>query len=233
MKKERRTNRHNLQRHHIEEAWGNFYLSEDGWCFLAAAGNRSHAGLRFSPHSGWYTLDRENKQLGEEKFSLSLSLSLSTSSQRQSVRQRFSCVSLPSMNVIECECARAASRAHVKWSWGIVLAPGAEEQPPRGEDAKCVCACLCVYTDSDHWLRSYKDERVHCVEERIASVEGNSDSLVHIFVLTPEHHTRVSWQVNPGLSDVHASLTLREPRIDTYFLFSFYTHFKIAYMMPL
>ncbi len=163
--------------------------------------------------------------------SLFLSRSLSTSSQRQSVRQRFSCVSLPSMNVTECECARAASRAHVKWSWGIVLAPGAEEQPPRGEDAKCVCACLCVYTD--HWLRSYKDERVHCVEERIASVEGNSDSLVHIFVLTPEHHTRVSWQVNPGLSDVHASLTLREPRIDTYFLFSFYTHFKIAFMMPL
>lgn len=51
----------------------------------------------------------------------------------------FSCVSLPSMNVTECECARAASRAQVKWSWGIVLAPGAEVQPPRGEDAKCVC----------------------------------------------------------------------------------------------
>lgn len=89
----------------------------------------------------------------------------------------------------------------------------------RGEKMQSVCVRVCVYTD--HWLRSYKDERVHCVEERIASVEGNSDSLVHIFVLTPEHHTRVSWQVNPGLSDVHASLTLREPRIDTYFLFSF------------
>lgn len=59
--------------------WGNFYLSEDGWFLLAAAGNRSHAGLRFSPHSRWYTLDRENKQLGEEKFSLSLYFSLSLS----------------------------------------------------------------------------------------------------------------------------------------------------------
>lgn len=65
------------KRHHTEEVWGNFYLSEDGWCLLASAGNRSHAGLRFSPHSGWYTLDRENKQLGEEKFSLSLYFSLS------------------------------------------------------------------------------------------------------------------------------------------------------------
>lgn len=60
-------------------------------------------------------------------------LSLSNSPpQRQSVRQRFSCVSLPSMNVTECECVRAATQAHVKWSYGIVLAPGAEEQL-RGE----------------------------------------------------------------------------------------------------
>lgn len=123
------------KRHHYEEVWGNFYLSDDGCCLLASAGNRSHAGLRFSPHSGWYTLDRENKQLGEEKFSLSLYFSLSLSNsppQRQSVRQRFSCVSLPSMNVTECECVRAATQAHVKWSYGIVLAPGAEEQL-RGE----------------------------------------------------------------------------------------------------
>lgn len=80
-------------------------------------------------------------------ISLSLSISLSnylsnSPPQRQSARQRLSCVSLPSMNVTECECERVAAQAHGKWSYGIVLAPGAEEQPPWGEDD-----ANCVYTD--------------------------------------------------------------------------------------
>ncbi len=134
------------------------------------------------------------------------------------------------MNVTMWVCARGASNTR-EVKLGKCSRAGcwrAASARRRCKVCVCVCCvCLCLYTG--HWLRSYKDERVHCVEERIVSVEGNSDSHVRIFVLTPEHHTRVSWQINPGSSDAYASLTLREPRIDTYFLFSFYTHFKLAF----
>lgn len=92
-------------------------------------------------HGGWYTLDRENKQLGEEKFSLSLSLS--TSSQRQSVRQRFSCVSLPSMNVTMWVCARGASNTR-EVKLGNCSRAGCWRAAPARRCKVCVSVCV-------HW----------------------------------------------------------------------------------
>lgn len=126
--------------------WGNFYLSEDGWCFLQRReiGPTQVCAFHHTADDTRLTEKISSSVRRNSLFLFIVFLSLSNSPpQRQSVRQRLSCVSLPSMNVTECECERVAAQAHVKWSYGIVLAPGAEEQPPWGEDdAKCVYTTL-------------------------------------------------------------------------------------------